>query len=219
MKYVVHLPVQEPVCEPEEPSGGDDMEEPEEMVPLEDIASDSEDGAGSSEEHTDPKTLVGEDVEENVGEDVMDDVGDIGEDVGEDVEEDVGGEVECPSTPPPKTSAKTPEWFAQDPSSEMEWFEEGQGGTPTPPKSPSKDLEFEEPIPKCVLIEDSPISSNKTPDCPLSQKIAMLTKKLADAKREHMAWNFGFKLVNLGGMFLDQAICFKCCQCFVFLFL
>ena len=55
MKYVVHLPVQEPVWEPAEPSGGDDMEEPEEMVPLEDIASDSEDGAGSSEEHTDQK--------------------------------------------------------------------------------------------------------------------------------------------------------------------
>ena len=172
------------------------------MIQVEDVGSDSDGGAGSSEEPEDPQTS-GE-VREEVGEE---DGEEVGEDVGEYVGEDVGEAAECPSTPPPETCAKTPEWIAR-PSGEHELWEDGQGGTPSPPKSPSKELEFEEKVPKFVLIEDSPISS-KTPECPLSQEIALLTKKLADAKRQNMAWNFGLKLLNLGSYFWIKQFVFN----------
>ena len=54
-----------------------------------------------------------------------------------------------------------------------------------------KKLEMEDPSSKCVLIEDSPAK----PPCDISAEIIRLQKKLADAKRESMARNFGYKHV------------------------
>ena len=52
-----------------------------------------------------------------------------------------------------------------------------------------KKVEMEDPSSKCVVVEDSPMKAASD----ISLEIARLQKKQADAKRESMARNFGYK--------------------------